>query len=248
MLDDIVKLVRECGEIIKNSSAQHIEIKNNNRTDLVTEYDKKIQDILQKQLQVLMPEASFLGEEGEASYQKEGYCFVCDPIDGTTNFTQGYKHSSVSVGLLYNGQPVSGVIYNPFLDEMFTAEKGKGACCNGKRIQTTKSALENTLSVFGTGSDDMNKTWTLVKKYFANSLDIRRSGSGALDLCNVACGRSGIFFELKLKPWDFAAGNLIVEEAGGLIRSWNGDKIDDYFVSRPIFALANSSIPIYDAD
>lgn len=246
MLNQITKLAQECGEIIKNSHPAKIETKNNDWTDLVTEYDKQIQDILQKRLAEILPEASFLGEEGKTDFQKEGYCFIVDPIDGTTNFTKGYKHSAVSIGLVYNGKPVLGVVYDPFLDEMYTAEKGKGAFCNGQPIYTSRDSLRNSLVLFGTGSDDINKTWELVKKYFEQSLDVRRSGSGALDLCSVACGRAGLFFELKLKPWDFAAGNLIVEEAGGLVVSWHGQPIDDYFSPRPIFAIAHKDIPILD--
>lgn len=245
MLLQIVDIARECGNIIKNASAKKVEIKDQDYRNLVTEYDVKIQNILKEKLAEIIPEASFLGEEGTSDYSKDGYCFVCDPIDGTTNFVKNYKCSSVSIALLKDGHPFMGVIYNPFLDEMFSAEKNKGARCNGKLIKTSEEPLKNSLVAFGTGTYDIEKTWQIMKKYFDISLDIRRSGSGAVDLCNVACGRTGVFWELKLQPWDYAAGALILEEAGGIICDENNKPIADYFQSSSVFAFANERIKIY---
>lgn len=244
MLNKIMIIARECGEIIRHPRDKQVQTKNHNPKDLVTAYDVKIQEILQKRLTELLPEASFLGEEGTADYRREGYCFVCDPIDGTVNFVKDYQWSCISIALLYNGKPLIGVIYNPFADEMFTAEYGKGVFCNNNPIHTTQDDISHSLVAFGTGSYDMPLTWKLAAAYYEKSLDIRRSGAGALDLCNVACGRTAIFWELTLKPWDFAAGALIVHEAGGCIKNYNGQEISDYFAVQSIFALAHSNIPI----
>lgn len=245
MLQEIIKIARDCGKIIKNASDKNVKTKNNDFKNLVTDYDVKIQEILKERLTALLPEASFLGEEGQSAYSKDGYCFICDPIDGTTNFVKNYQWSCVSIALMKDGQPFLGIIYNPFLDELYHAEKNKGAFCNNKPIHTGSDPIENVLVAFGTGSYDIAKTWKLAAKYYDASLDIRRSGSGALDLCNVAAGRTGIFWELKLQPWDFAAGALIVTEAGGQIKNENGDDVSDYFAQQSIFALSHRNIPIF---
>ncbi|MBE6450411.1 MAG: inositol monophosphatase [Alphaproteobacteria bacterium] len=245
MLQSIINVVRECGDIIKNAKINNVQFKNEDRRNLLTEYDVKIQGILQQKLKEIMPVASFLGEEGDQYYQKNGYCFVCDPIDGTTNFSKGCKFSSISVALLKDGTPILGVVYNPYLDEMFCAERGKGATLNGVKIQTTKDNLANTLVTFGTCVNDLSEiemVFDYAKKCFYASTDIRRCGSAALELCNVACGRIGYFCEFKLSPWDYSAGALIVEEAGGIMKSMDFKDIDDYFQIRRIFAFANEKI------
>ena len=245
MLQKIIDVVKECGNIVKNAQIHHVELKNQDRRNLLTEYDLKVQAILQQKLKEILPEASFFGEEGEHHYQKEGYCFVCDPIDGTTNFVKGCNFSSISVALLRDGKPVLGVIYNPYLDEMFCAEKGKGATLNGTPIYTTKDNLANSLVTFGTGVNDLSEidqVFEYAKKCFKAAIDVRRCGSAALELCNLACGRIGYFCEFKLSPWDYSAGVLIVEEAGGIVKSKDFKDIDDYFQIRQIFAFANSGI------
>ncbi len=245
MLNRIVAVVKTCGDIVKNAKISAVQLKNEDRRNLVTEYDVKIQSILQKELQTILPEAAFLGEEGEWTYQKQGYCFVCDPIDGTTNFVKGYNFSAISVALLKNGVPVLGVVYNPFADELFVAQKGKGATLNGQPIRVTSDELANSLVVFGTGvaqAREIDIVFDYAKKCFQSGNDVRRSGSGALDLCNVACGRIGYFWELKLMPWDYAAGTLIVTEAGGMVKSARFENIADFFVAQVIFAIANDTI------
>lgn len=245
MLQKIINIVRECGEIIKNAQIQHVELKNQDRRNLLTEYDVKIQAILQKQLKKILPQASFFGEEGEHNYHKDGYCFVCDPIDGTTNFVKGCKFSSISVALLKDGKPILGVIYNPYLDEMFCAEKGKGAKLNGTDIHTTNDSLADSLVTFGTGVNDLSEidsVFEYAKKCFKASIDVRRCGSAAIELCNLACGRIGYFCEFKLSPWDYSAGVLIAEEAGAIVKSNDFKDIDDYFQIRQIFVMANKNI------
>lgn len=245
MLHKVITVVKECGSIVKNAQIHHVELKNQDRRNLLTEYDVKVQAILQQKLKEILPEASFLGEEGEQNYKRDGYCFVCDPIDGTTNFVKDFHFSSISVALLKDGKPILGVIYNPYLDELFCAEKGKGATLNGNPIHTTKDCLADSLITFGTGVNDLSYidyVFEYAKKCFNSSIDVRCCGSAALDLCNLACGRIGYFWEMKLSPWDYSAGALIVEEAGGIMKSGQLEDIDDYFKIRPIFAIASEAI------
>ena len=245
MLTKIITVVKECGRIVRNAQIHHVELKNQDRRNLLTEYDVKVQAILQQKLKEILPEASFLGEEGEQNYKRDGYCFVCDPIDGTTNFVKDFHFSSISVALLKDGKPVLGVIYNPYLDELFSAERGKGATLNGKFIHTTKDCLADSLITFGTGVNDLSQidyVFEYAKKCFRSAIDVRQCGSAALDLCNLACGRIGYFWEMKLSPWDYSAGALIVEEAGGIMKSGQIEDIDDYFKIRSIFAIASEAI------
>ena len=146
MLRQIIDIARECGAVMREAHAAEIEKKQDNPRNLVTEYDIRIQEILRQKLAMVLPEAAFLGEEGKHEFRREGFCFICDPIDGTTNFIKDLKHSAVSIALLNNGKPVMGVIYDPYLDEMFWAEKGKGAFLNGKAIHTTNEPLANSLT------------------------------------------------------------------------------------------------------
>lgn len=195
-------------------------------TDLVTEYDKGIQKELAVGLKKILPEAKFIGEEGSSDeLTDDGYAFIVDPIDGTTNFIKDYHHSAISVALLKGKEVVAGVVYNPYLDEIFYAIKGHGAFCNGKRISVSSQPLSNGLVLFGSSPYDKNlfeKTIKILSEYFFKALDIRRSGSAALDLCSVACGRAELYFELQVSPWDFAAGKLLVEEAGGVVTALDG--------------------------
>lgn len=195
-------------------------------TDLVTEYDKKIQQELAMGLKKILPEAKFIGEEGSNDeLTGDGYAFVVDPIDGTTNFIKDYHMSAISVALLKGKEVVAGVIYNPYLDEMLYAIKGQGAFLNGKRISVSSQPLSNGLVLFGSSPYDkklFEKTLEILSEYFYKALDVRRSGSAALDLCSVACGRAELYFELQVSPWDFAAGKLLVEEAGGVVTTLDG--------------------------
>lgn len=242
MIDEIIQIAKDCGLLLKKARASQIEQKNHDANNLVTEYDVKIQEILRQKLLQILPEASFLGEEGEHNFKRQGYCFVCDPIDGTTNFIKDLKHSAVSIALLKEGAPILGVIYNPYLDEVFWAEKGKGAFCNGERIRTSQETPQTSLIVFGSAPYNRElsaKTWKLAEKSFNMALDVRRMGAAVLDLADVARGRFGMYWELILSPWDFAAGVLLVEEAGGKVLTIDGKKIDDYFAKSSIVALAN---------
>lgn len=227
LLEKITEIVKEAGSILTDAVdiEKTIEVKGG-KANFVTAFDKKVQDFLFAKLKGILPDAVFIGEEEETHKElPEGYAFIIDPIDGTTNFMKGCCASCISVGLLKKGQPEMGVVYNPYLDEMFWAQKGKGAFCNGKQIHVSEHELKDGLVLFGTApynEELAKKSFAYAYELFIRSMDVRRSGSAAIDLCNVACGRAELYFELLLSPWDYAAGALILTEAGGCISDPDG--------------------------
>lgn len=240
----IFELIKNCGEIIKNANRDNISIdEKSGRANFVTSYDKMVQDELKSGLSRIIPEAVFVGEEGEAAKAGlTGKCFIVDPIDGTTNFIKDYHMSCISVGLLDNGEVVFGAVYNPYLDEMFYAVKGEGAYCNGKAIHVSSEPLSNGIVLFGSSpyNEELSKkSFDVAYSYFRKALDIRRSGSAAIDLCSIASGRAEIYFELILQPWDFAAGSLLVQEAGGKITTFEGGQIT---FDKPCSVLATNGV------
>lgn len=198
-------------------------------TNLVTKYDKATQEYLVETFSKIVPEATFLCEEENMADTSGEYVFIIDPIDGTANFTKYYGHSAVSAALAQEGKLLWGAVYNPFTDELFEARAESGAYCNGKRIYVSTDNLKHSLVAFGTSpyyKELRDESFRIALGVMDHALDIRRSGSAALDLCYAACGRCGVFFELQLSPWDFAAGMLIVQEAGGTITDIYGNMPD----------------------
>lgn len=230
LVEQIADAVRVCGDIILHAdrSGSFVSSKEGHG-NFVTVYDKKVQDELQKRLFAILPEASFVGEEEDIHADiHKGYAFVVDPIDGTANFVRDFKESVISVGLLKDGMPYIGVIYNPYLDEMFTAQKGCGAYLNHRAIHVSDKPLSEGLVLFGTAPyyKELNdKAFELAYHYFKQALDLRRTGTAALDICLIAAGRAELFFELVLQPWDYAAGAVILTEAGGKIETLEGTGI-----------------------
>jgi myo-inositol-1(or 4)-monophosphatase len=226
-LEAICSLMRECGEVIRGADRENIRVDaKSGPADFVTDYDKKVQDMLQRGLAGIVPDAHFVGEEGlTLPFSSEGKFFIVDPIDGTTNFIKNLHASAISVALSVDGIVELGVIYNPYLDELFTARRGRGAFCNGRPIHVSSEPLENGIVIFGTSpynEEVSEKSFRLAYEYHRRALDVRRTGSAAIDLCNIAAGRAELFFELMLSPWDYAAGALIVEEAGGIVTDVDG--------------------------
>ncbi|MCH5198081.1 MAG: inositol monophosphatase [Oscillospiraceae bacterium] len=231
----IIEIIKKCG---KNLLSAHDIGRNENdisskegAANFVTVYDVKTQDDLISGLKDVIPDALFFAEEQDNSMVdfKDSFCFFIDPIDGTTNFIHGMNMSAVSVALSYNGETVFGAVYDPYADEMFWASRGDGAYLNGKKIYVSNRSLENALIMFGTAPYDREvlaeNFFPVLYRVYMNCADIRRSGSAALDLCYVACGRAEAYIEAILSPWDFAAGKLILEEAGGKLTSFNGNDI-----------------------
>ena len=194
-LEPICDLVRECGQLVKGADRRHLRIDTKDgRANFVTEYDKKVQERLRTELLELVPDAHFIGEEGTTQkFRPSGKFFIVDPIDGTTNFIKDYRTSCISVGLVVDGLAELGVIFNPYTDEMFSAIRGGGAFCNGDRLHVSSDPLENALVIFGTSpyrEDLTDRTFRMACAYFKKAIDVRRSGSAALDLCMIAAGRA----------------------------------------------------------
>lgn len=230
MLEEIKEIVRKAGQIMLNAQNIKDNVESKQGTaNYVTKYDVEVQQFLYKELAEVLPEAAFLGEEDDKREKVNAdYCFIIDPIDGTTNFIFDYRHSAISVGLRYQGQMLLGLVYNPYLDELFWAEKGKGAFLNGRKLTVNDLGISEGIVGFGTAPyyrDKSDETFRIVRKLFDQAMDIRRSGSAALDICYTAAGRFVLFCEMVLAPWDYAAASLILTEAGGRISSFDRQEL-----------------------
>ena len=218
MRNAVEAILRKAGEEILRPARLTIE-KKEGHANFVTDMDKRLEEELMTELGKLCPEASFVGEEKENEALTEKPTWVIDPIDGTTNFIHGYCCSGISVALLIDRSPVLGCIYQPFLKDMFSAERGKGAFLNGEPMHVSENPMEKALIGFGTSPYQPalgRPSLEAALVFLGRAVDIRRSGSAAIDLAYVASGRQDVFFELNLKPWDVAAGSLMVQEAGGV--------------------------------
>lgn len=228
-LQEIITLLKRTKTFVENRElAGHIKVKG--PADYVTKADTDIQNFLSGELSRLAPEIQFLGEE-EGMHEMTGDTYwILDPIDGTTNLIHDYQHSVVSLGLYDKGEIVLGIIYDPFREDVYYAQKGKGSFLNGKPVCVSDAAaLAETIVSIGTSPYDRELTGENFQRFqrvFENSQDIRRTGSAALDLAYVACGRTGGFFEPLLSPWDFAAGMLLVTEAGGRVTNFAGEPLN----------------------
>ncbi len=217
MLQSLLQIVRDAGA--KMLSYDHPEVyQKEGHANFVTQADIEVQAFLMDKLHVALPQAMFFAEEQENAALTGEWTFVIDPIDGTTNFMRERKWSSISVALLKDKEPVIGIVLNPYSGELFHGEQKKGAFLNGTPIHVSKTAFDQALVGFGTSPYQpslASRSMCAAEKFLLQAGDLRRSGSAALDLCDIACGRSDIFWEYVLSPWDFAAGALLVTEAGG---------------------------------
>ena len=231
MLDAVCAAVRAAGKIMLEAKryAGDGMAKSGDR-NYVTEYDVRVQNALQISLGKIAPEAGFYGEENDAQNVKETM-WIVDPIDGTSNFIHDLRMSAISVAFADSAanRVDLAVIYHPYTDELFAAERGKGAFCNGTPIRISDRDYDHALIGFGTTPYDRelsHATFSLLETVYTESLDIRRSGSAAIDLAYLAIGRIDGFLEMRLQPWDYAAGALLIEEAGGVISRFNGEAVD----------------------
>ena len=228
-IQEIIALVKKTKSFVDNRErAGHIKVKG--PADYVTQVDTDIQGFLAKELGNLFPEIQFLGEE-EGLHEMTGDTYwILDPIDGTTNLIHDYQHSVVSLALYEKGKITLGIVYDPFREDVYHAEKGKGSFLNGAPIHVSDAeTLAETIIAVGTSPYDRElakENFERIQRIFDKSQDIRRTGSAALDLAYVACGRTGGFFEPRLSPWDFAAGMLLVAEAGGQVTDFAGEPLD----------------------
>lgn len=230
MMERLMAIIKKAGAMILAADLEHAEVEvKSMRGDLRTNYDTAVEEFLCQELGRIWPEIQFIGEEsGLQKREAEKDCFIVDPIDGTANFTWDYHHSAVSIALARGEGIMAGLVYNPYLDELFHARAGEGAYLNGQPIQVSQRSLRDGLVCFGTSPYDKTKaaaTFSLARLLYERALDVRRSGSAALDLCYVACGRCDLFYEMSLYPWDYAAAALIVTEAGGLLATMEGEEL-----------------------
>lgn len=236
----ITALVHTTDKIIFDEAAiSNIQVKG--AADYVTKVDLEVQSYLQKELNRLYPDIGFMGEEQDrfVADRSKSY-WILDPIDGTTNLIHHYKLSAVSLGLYENGKITFGIVYNPFTKETFTAVEGKGAYLNGQQIRVSScDSLKDALISYGSApyeKEKVHELFLLFEKIFLNCADFRRNGSAELDLCYVACGRHEAYLEQNLKPWDYAAGSLILTEAGGCIGTWKEGEQPSYLENSDILA------------
>jgi myo-inositol-1(or 4)-monophosphatase len=228
MIDIAIDAALEAGRFLKMSvgKAKEVERKFGQETNLVTEIDKKAEEMIISRIRKRHQHHGFLGEESGGHNRHSEYRWIIDPLDGTTNFTHGLPIFCVSIGLEFKGEMLLGVVYDPNLDELFTAERGKGAYLNRRPIRVSRNAkLVESLVVTGFPYDIRSNPDEAVghfRNFIKEAQAVRRLGSAALDLCYVAAGRFDGYWEVSLNPWDMAAGTLIVQEAGGKYTDFRG--------------------------
>ncbi|KAG6553860.1 hypothetical protein Mapa_004777 [Marchantia paleacea] len=241
MLNKYVAVAEEAavmaGKLIQVSFYKHKAVEHKGKVDLVTETDKACEKIIFEHLSKAFPSHKLLGEEASSLSGKidaitDEPTWIVDPLDGTTNFVHSFPFVCVSIGLTIGKVPVVGVVYNPILDELYTATKGGGAFLNGQLISASdQTDIGNALlaTEVGTARDaqTVDASTNRINAMLFKVRSLRMSGSCAMNLCGVACGRLDIFYEIGFGgPWDVAAGALIVQEAGGHVFDPSGNPFD----------------------
>ena len=226
-LTEVVTWTRQAGKLLRDGYGKRHEIDHKGRIDLVTEMDRLTEDYLLGEIRGRYPDHAIVTEESGHLSGTDGLCWYLDPLDGTTNYAHAVPLFSVSVAFAVDGRMQLGAIYDPMRDECFSAERGAGAWLNGEPIHVSEtSEMVHSLLVTGFPYDSWQSGRSNIENFahFTRlSQGVRRLGSAALDLCYVACGRFEGYWEQTLKPWDLAAGSLIVTEAGGLVSALDGD-------------------------
>ena len=230
-LNKFIEIVLKAGEAFKEGYNKKLEIHSKGIKDLVTDYDVKVENFLIKEFKEKFPEYTIIAEE---SIQEKFYnSIIIDPIDGTTNFAHHIPHCAISVGIYEKKEAKYAIVYNPILNELYSAKKGEGAFKNGKKINVSNQddfqrSLIATGFPYSSAENEEDLKWVINKlnHILPRCQDIRRLGSAALDLCYTAEGKYEGFYEINLKPWDVSAGMLIVSEAGGMISNEYGNNYD----------------------
>ena len=233
MIDDIIQISKEAGELIRNAFGKtHLVEFKTNELNLVTETDKASEKLITDFIKNKYPSHGILAEEGSDLNKSAKYLWVVDPLDGTTNFAHGLPIFAVSIGVQKNGETIAGVVYDVMRDVIYSAEKNSGCFENGKRISVSKNKnLGHSVLVTGFPyniKENPDKASERFIEFLKHARAIRRLGSAAIDFCYVASGVFDGFWEVSLHPWDICAGKLIVEEAGGIVTDFDGNEIDIY--------------------
>lgn len=229
------KALLTSGRIIKANINKRKKVEYKGEIDLLTVTDKRVEQTIKRLIKKEFPSHCIVGEEyGNSCKGPKSpiYKWIIDPIDGTTNFYHSFPQVSTSIAVEHSGTIIMGGVYDPLRDELYFAENGKGAFCNGKKISVSSiKSLRKSLLITGFPYDRrkyVDYYLSFFKAFMMKCHGIRRGGSAALDFCFVACGRIDGFWELKLHPWDVAAGSLIVKEAGGKVTDFSGNPYDVY--------------------
>ncbi|WP_156925236.1 inositol monophosphatase family protein [Nitratidesulfovibrio termitidis] len=229
-LPRILEIIRESGALVMDHWRKPRNIRLKGRIDLVTETDLAVEAFLKDRLKDVVPGVTFMAEESATSRTPQGTCWIIDPIDGTTNFAHSLPFVATSVGLWHEGRVVLGVVNAPVLGECFWAVLGGGAFCNGEPLRVSdREPLEQAVVATGfpyTIREDVDTVLARLRKTLVTTRGVRRCGAAAIDLAFVAAGRFDAFYEADLKPWDTAAGWLLVEEAGGCVTGFDGAPYD----------------------
>ena len=233
----------EAGKLFEEGFHAAKTVRHKGTVDLVTQYDVAVEKLLKARIAAALPDFTIVGEEEDDESMRPERAIYIDPIDGTTNFVHKIPFCAISVGVWVAGEPVAAVVYNPILNELFTAEKGKGAFCNDRpiRVSNQESLQQSLLATgFPYTKVEMGKDYRWVIESLANLLphtqDIRRLGAASVDFCYVANAIFDGFYECNLKPWDVAAGILLVTEAGGKVSDHQGGP---YRLGDPIIVATN---------
>ncbi len=242
-IQKVIEIIQETDRIFFDDKLRS-DVTVKGASDYVTRADMEISAYLHKRLKDEFPDVGFMSEEEDAEVESGADYWILDPIDGTTNFMHGLSLSAVSLGFCSEDDIKAGVIYIPYTKEIFWAEKGKGAYLNDKRIECSKNAqLSECLGLMEFNpyfKNDSASAMDHALKIFSSCQDIRTFGSAAVELAYIACGRADVFLGRYLKPWDYAAGIVIVEEAGGVVTNTDG-KISMAELNQHIVA-ANSEV------
>ena len=242
MKKELIKIIKEAGEILKEGYYTKQDITFKAKKDLVTQYDVAVENFLKKKFSKKFKDFNLIAEESDNANVEFNNSIIIDPIDGTTNFVNGVPHTAISVGVYKNKKPYLAVVYNPILDELYTAKIGKGAYLNGKKLKVSnENDFQKSLLATGfpytsnTNEDDLNDVLKKIKLILPLCQDLRRLGAASLDLCYIAKGTFEGYYEMNLKAWDVSAGILILTEAGGVVSNINGDEYtlfeDKYLVA-----------------
>ena len=244
LLGQLEEAVIDSGALIKENWQNPKEIKHKGRIDLVTQTDLQIEERLKHSLGKILPEADFLAEESASSWKNSDLLWIIDPLDGTTNFAHSLMQVAVSVALWRKNRIELGLIYIPLTGEIFSAKFGQGAYLNKTEIAVSQTEdLEQSLVATGFPYDIREKSDQILpplKEVLVNCRGVRRMGSAAIDLAYTACGRFDGYFEQGLKPWDTAAGWLMVQEAGGKVTLYSPNQ--EYYLQAPTILATNGRI------
>lgn len=227
MLEFVIDLVRAAGDVIcENYGQVHRVNHKSSDIDLVTEVDLAVEQLLVSAIRERFPDHAILSEEGDGVRHASDYLWVVDPLDGTVNYAHGFPVFAVSVAVQKQGETVLGVVYDPLRDEMFAAEQGAGATCNGRPMHVSDTArLQDALLATGFPYDRATRSDNNVAEFsrlVTRVQGIRRAGAAALDMAYLAAGRLDGYWEQHVFPWDWTAGALLVSEAGGRITDFDG--------------------------